>query len=48
LDSPEQIQSEEATNTNFKIFGLTRPGLKPTTYRGEHAHHYTTDAVDTM
>ena len=29
------------------IFGLTRPGLEPTIYRtpGEHANHYTTDAV---
>ena len=27
-----------ATNTNFIVFGLTRPGLKPTIYctRGEH------------
>ena len=39
--------SGEATNTNFIIFGLTRPGLEPTIYRtrGEHANHYTTDAV---
>jgi hypothetical protein len=38
----------EATNTNFIVFGLTRPGLDPTIYhtRGEHANHYTTDAVD--
>ena len=37
----------EATNTNFIVFGLTRSGLKPTIYhtRGEHANHYTTDAV---
>ena len=39
--------SEEATNTNFIVFGLTRPGLEPTLYRtrGEHANHYATDAV---
>jgi hypothetical protein len=37
----------EATNTNFIVFGLTWPGLEPTIYntRGEHANHYTTDAV---
>jgi hypothetical protein len=42
--------SEEATNTNFIIFGLTRPGLEPTIYRtrGEHANHYATDAVLTQ
>ena len=41
------VPSGEATNTNFKVFGLTRPGLEPTIYRtrGEHANHYTTDAV---
>jgi len=33
-------QSGEATNTNFIVFGLTRPGLE-----GEPASHYTTDAV---
>jgi hypothetical protein len=29
------------------VFGLTQPGLEPTTYhtRGEHANHYATDAV---
>ena len=29
---------------NFKVFGLTRSGLKPTIYRtrGEYANHYTT------
>jgi hypothetical protein len=39
--------SGEATNTNFIVFGLTRPGLKPTIYRtlGKHANHYTTDVV---
>ena len=39
--------SAEAPNTNFIVFGLTRPGLESTIYhtRGEHANHYTTDAV---
>jgi hypothetical protein len=39
--------SGEATNTNFIVFGLTQPGLEPTIYhtRGEHANHYTTDAI---
>jgi hypothetical protein len=35
--------SRGATNTNFIVFGLTRSGLEPT--RGEHANHYTTNAV---
>ena len=46
--SPECcVLSGEATNTNFKVFGLTRPGLESTIYRtrGEHANHYATDAV---
>jgi hypothetical protein len=36
-----------ATNTNFTVFGLTRSRLEPTIYRtwGEHANHYTTEAV---
>jgi hypothetical protein len=36
----------EATNINFIVFGLTRPGLELTIYRirGEHANHYATDA----
>jgi hypothetical protein len=40
--------SGEATNTNFIIFGLARPGLETTIYRtqGEHDNHYATDAVD--
>jgi hypothetical protein len=44
------VLSEEATNTSFIVFGLTRPGLEPTIYhtRGEHANHYTTDAVFTV
>jgi hypothetical protein len=42
------VLSGEATNTNIIVFGLTRPGLEPTIYhtRGEHANHYTTDAVE--
>ena len=41
--------AEKATNTNVIVFGLTRSGLEPTIYRtrGEHANHYTTDAVTT-
>jgi hypothetical protein len=41
------VLSGEATNTNFIIFGLTRPGIEPTIYRirDEHATHYTTNAV---
>jgi hypothetical protein len=41
------VLSGEATNTNFIVFGLTQPGLEPMIYhtRGEHANHYTTDAV---
>jgi hypothetical protein len=39
--------SREATNTNFLVFGLTRPGLEPSIYhtRGEHANHNTTETV---
>ena len=42
------VLCEEATNTNFIIFGLTRPVLEPTIYRtrGEHANYYATDAVE--
>jgi hypothetical protein len=41
------VLSGEATNTNCIVFGLTRPRLELTIYRtrGEHANHYTTDAV---
>jgi hypothetical protein len=41
------LPSGEALNTNFIVFGLTRSELEPTIYhtRGEHANHYTTDAV---
>ena len=39
--------SGEATNTNFIVFGLTRPGLKLTIYRtrDEHVNYYATDVV---
>jgi hypothetical protein len=39
--------SGEATDTNFTVFGLTQPGLKPTIYhtRSEHANPYATDAA---
>ena len=39
--------SGEPTNTNFIVFGLTRPEFEPTIYRtqGEHPKHYATDAV---
>ena len=41
------VLSGEATNTNFIVFGLIRPEFEPPIYRtrGEHANHYTTDAV---
>ena len=41
--------SGDATNTNFIVFGSTRPGFERTTYctRGEHANYYVTDAVNT-
>ena len=41
------VRSGEVANTNFIVYGLTRPGLGPTIHRtrGEHANHYTTDAV---
>jgi hypothetical protein len=41
------VASGEAINTNFVVFGLTRPGLGPEIYstRGEHANNYTTDAI---
>ena len=40
--------SGEATNTNFIVFGLTRPGLELTIYRtrDEHANHHATDAIE--
>jgi hypothetical protein len=44
---PQYQVRKEATNTNFKVFGLIRPGLEPTIYRtrGQHANHYAIDAV---
>jgi hypothetical protein len=41
------VLSGEATNTNFIVLCLTRSGLEPTIYRtrGEHANHYTINAV---
>ena len=41
--------SGEIANTTFIVFGLTRPRLEPTIYttRGEHANHYSTEAVKT-
>ena len=38
----------EATNTITTVFGLTQLGLETKIYhtRGEHAIHYTTDAVE--
>jgi hypothetical protein len=37
----------EVINTNSIVFGLTRQGIETTVYRtrGEHASHYTIDAV---
>ena len=42
------VLSGEATNTSFIVFGVTGSGVEPTIYRsrGEHADHYTTDAVE--
>jgi hypothetical protein len=42
------VFSGEATNTNFVVFDLTREEFELTIYRtrGEHANHYTTDAVN--
>jgi hypothetical protein len=41
------VLSGEATNTNFIVFGMTRPGLEHTIYstRGEHANHYARQCV---
>jgi hypothetical protein len=38
----------EATNIVITVFGLIQLGLETTIYhtRGEHAIHYTTDAVE--
>ena len=39
--------SGKTINTNFIVFGLTRPELEPTIYRtrGQHANYYTGNAV---
>jgi hypothetical protein len=44
----KRLLSGKATNTNFIVFGLTRPGLEPTIYRtlGQHSNHYTSDALN--
>ena len=41
------VLSGEATNTNFIVFGLIQSGLEPMIFRtrGDHANHYTTDAI---
>jgi hypothetical protein len=41
------VLGEEATNTNFIVFGLSRLRLKPTIYftRGEHANRYIIDTI---
>jgi hypothetical protein len=41
------LNSREASNTNFIGFWFDLIGLEPTIYRtlGEHASHYTADAV---
>jgi hypothetical protein len=41
------VLSGEATNTHFKVFGLTRPGLELMIYRtrGKYVYHYATDVV---
>jgi hypothetical protein len=44
------VLSGEASHTYFIVFGLTLSGLELTIYRtrGEHAHHYTTDALELL
>jgi hypothetical protein len=41
------LRRREATNTNFIVLGLTRPGLETTIYqtRREPTNHHTNDAV---
>jgi hypothetical protein len=41
------VLSGETTNTNFIVFGLTRPGPKPTIYhtQGEQINNHATNAV---
>ena len=45
LLKPICLVSEEAANTNFIVFSLTRPELEQTIYRKVKAsrHHYITD-----
>jgi hypothetical protein len=42
------VFSREAANTNFIVYGFTWPGLEHMIYHtgGEHANHYTTNAID--
>jgi hypothetical protein len=44
------VLSGETTNSNFIVFGLTKPRLEPTIYHtpGEHANHYATGAVENI
>jgi hypothetical protein len=44
------VRSGGATNTIFIVFDLTRPGMELVIYRtqGEHANHYTMDAVKVL
>jgi hypothetical protein len=41
------VLSGETTNTNLIVFGLTRPGPKPTIYhtQGEQINNHATNAV---
>jgi hypothetical protein len=40
------VLNGEAANTNFIVFGLIRPGLKPrSTTRCQRANHYINDAA---
>ena len=50
LYSLKHVFSGAATNINFIVLGLTRPGLEHTNYRirGEHANLSTTDEVFKM
>jgi len=44
------VLSGQGANTNFIIFGFTRPEPEPTIYhtRGVHTNHNTTDAVQLL
>ena len=41
------LLNREAANTNYIVFGMTQPGLKPMIYhtRGEHVNHYIISVV---